>query len=59
MGRKKNIELSVSYVAYKEGSLGVDHQDTSLQLCHGRNWQAHSCPTDEEMKVEGKSGRVR
>lgn len=44
----------MSYVAYMEGFLGVDFQDTSLRLCRGQNWQAHSCPTDEDRVQEMK-----
>lgn len=45
---KDKIELCVSYVAYTEGSLAVDYQGSFLQLCRGQNWQARSCPADED-----------
>lgn len=42
---KVNKYSSLPYVAYMVGFPGVDHQDTFLQLCHGQNLQAHSCPS--------------
>lgn len=66
MRQENKTETCVSYVAYMEGSLEVDYRDTSLQLCRGQNWKAHSCPTDEDRvqemqagKVKRKSGRIR
>lgn len=40
--------LQVSYVACTVVSLEGHFRDTSLQLCHGQNWQVHSCPFDED-----------
>lgn len=40
--------FKVSYVAYMVDSLEGHFRDTALQLCHGQNWQVHSCPFDED-----------
>lgn len=54
---KDNIQ---PYVAYMVGSLVLDHQDISHQLCRGQNWQVHSCPAwkgkVQVMRVKRTSG---